>query len=229
MMKLTLKLFTFLIFIFTSPKGYSDWSSTVSLTSDYLFNGVSQTRESPALQASLDWSDTSGIYMGVWGSNVDFADETNLELDLYAGYSFEVIKEVSLDIGIAHYSYHGASSSSGGDYSEAYFKFNHTNSNLKMWYAWDYFGTGAGHYIVMVDHTFSLPDKYSLYAEIDSSISLDEEKWVWEANDRSYIHGQLALLFSINKFDFSVSVHHTDLENYDDSAFVISISKLIEF
>ena len=39
----------------------ADFTSTVNLTSDYTFNGVSQTGNDPALQASLDYAGNSGF------------------------------------------------------------------------------------------------------------------------------------------------------------------------
>ena len=60
----------------------ADWASTVTVASDYMFNGVSQTGNDPALQASLDYAANQGIYLGAWTSNVDFGGETEQELDL---------------------------------------------------------------------------------------------------------------------------------------------------
>ncbi len=134
----------------------AEWSSTVTLASDYLFNGVSQTDEKPALQASLDWAGDSGWYAGAWASNVDFGDDTNLEVDLYAGFYQDINDNVGLDLGVAQYTYHGASYSDEGNYAEAYMLWAIGNTELNFWYAWDYFGTGAGHYIVMLNHTIPI-------------------------------------------------------------------------
>ena len=54
----------------------ADTSITVTGVSDYLFNGVSQTQEDPAIQACFDWAGDTGWYAGVWGSNVDFGEDT---------------------------------------------------------------------------------------------------------------------------------------------------------
>ena len=60
-------------------------SYNLGATSDYVFRGVSQTQEDPAIQGGIDA--TYGIgYAGVWASNVDFgADDPTAEIDLYAG------------------------------------------------------------------------------------------------------------------------------------------------
>ena len=63
-------------------------SSTWTLTSDYDWRGLTQTDEDPALQASIDWADESGWYIGAWASNVDFGPgDPSYEVDLYTGFS----------------------------------------------------------------------------------------------------------------------------------------------
>ncbi len=64
-------------------------SSTWTLTNDYDFRGTSQSAKDPAVQASIDWADESGWYVGAWASNVDFGDDVDIdyEVDLYTGFS----------------------------------------------------------------------------------------------------------------------------------------------
>ena len=92
-------------------------SGNVTLTSDYVWRGVSQTQNNGAIQGGFDVSDESGFYAGAWGSNVDFDNNASLELDLYAGYGTDLTEEVSLDVGIVKYTYPDAS---GGNFTEAY-------------------------------------------------------------------------------------------------------------
>ncbi len=44
---------------------------TAALTTDYIFRGVSNTDENPAVQASFD-AGYGIFYAGIWGSNTDF-------------------------------------------------------------------------------------------------------------------------------------------------------------
>ena len=90
----------------------ADTSITVTGVSDYLFNGVSQTQEDSAIQASFDWAGDTGWYAGVWGSNVDFGEDTNIEFDGYVGYYTALNDVLNLDVGIAQYTYHGGDESS---------------------------------------------------------------------------------------------------------------------
>jgi len=86
--------------------------ASAALTTDYVFRGISQTNQGPAVQASLDAS--YGIfYLGAWGSNVDFGagpfgqDIANIEIDYYAGITPEWLG-ISFDIGGIYYTYPGA-------------------------------------------------------------------------------------------------------------------------
>ena len=64
----------------------ADVSSTVTYTSNYLFNGITLTDHDPALQPSLDWSSGDGWYAGLWASNIKFSPGTDLEFDATVGY-----------------------------------------------------------------------------------------------------------------------------------------------
>ena len=218
-----------LLLVSFAPSTMAQWSSTLTLASDYLFNGVTQTDENPALQGSLDWAGESGWYAGAWGSNVDFGDDTNLEVDIYAGYYQDLSENMSLDIGIAQYTYHGAGYSSDGNYPEAYVKWGIGNTELNFWYSWDYFGSDAGHYIVMLNHTLELNEATSLLLGVDRSTSLDAEKYEWETDKRYYYHWQATLNYSYAGFDMSLGLHGTDLDTYGDTTLLLTVGRTFTF
>lgn len=92
-------------------------SANLSLTSNYVWRGMTQTKDSPAIQGGVDL-DYDGLYAGVWGSNVEFGDEKNsLEADLYAGYRWELFG-ISYDAGYLHYAYPNMSNEY--NFAEAY-------------------------------------------------------------------------------------------------------------
>jgi len=59
-------------------------------TTDYVLRGITQTAKRPAVQGGLDFDTGLGITMGTWVSSLDYGDDTNLELDLYAAYNFHL-------------------------------------------------------------------------------------------------------------------------------------------
>lgn len=212
-----------------SPTIQAEWSGTVTLASDYLFNGVSQTDEDPALQGSIDWAGESGWYAGTWASNVDFGDGTDIEWDFYAGYWQDLGNDMSLDLGIAQYTYHGTGASSDGNYAEVYATFALKATELKGWYAWDYFGTDAGHYILMVNHTLTINEQLSVLLGIDRSASTNEAKFVWEDNDKDYMHWQVTAQYAWQGFDFTLGVEGTDLDTYGDTRVLATVGRTFSF
>jgi uncharacterized protein (TIGR02001 family) len=93
-------------------------SANVSLTSNYIFRGISQTAGEAAIQGGLDYSHSSGFYLGTWGSNVSwltgFQNYTSgsMELDIYGGYR-NSIGPVSYDVGAIRYMYPGSKNGGG--------------------------------------------------------------------------------------------------------------------
>ncbi|MFV0509445.1 MAG: TorF family putative porin [Shewanella algae] len=213
----------------------AEWSSTVTLASDYSFNGVSQTDKGPALQASLDYSSESGWYLGSFASNVDFGDgdDTWLELDGYAGYFYQFNEHLSLDAGLAYYSYHGESFSDDYNYPEAYAKWGYQSpfgqSELNLWYSWDYFGTGAGHSIVMLAHSFELAPGHRLRLSFDRSTSDDTDKWQWQES-RGYQHYRIAYQTQYHGIDIELAGEDTSLDSDNaDARLVLSLSHRFTF
>src|SRR5690606_18126498 len=80
-------------------------SYNVALTSDYVFRGVSQSDESVALQAGVDYSKNI-FYAGAWASTVDFGagSDADYEVDFYAGVK-PTAGNFSFDFGVIYYAY----------------------------------------------------------------------------------------------------------------------------
>ncbi len=69
-----------------------------------------------ALSAGIDMT-AGSFYAGVWASNVDFGDDTDLEVDLYGGYRTEWAG-FAWDFGVVGYVYGNAPSGVNYDYVE---------------------------------------------------------------------------------------------------------------
>lgn len=93
--------------------GDGPFTANVGLVSDYAYRGWSQTDERPALQGGFDYAHDSGLYAGVWGSNVSWLSDASpnvsnsLELDLYGGYK-GTAGAIGYDVGLLQYYYPGS-------------------------------------------------------------------------------------------------------------------------
>jgi uncharacterized protein (TIGR02001 family) len=92
------------------PRGCTT-AGNVGLTTDYVFRGISQTFNDPAVQGGVDFT-CGRFYAGVWASNVDFGAISpgdavgNIEIDIYAGFKHG-LGPVTLDVGFIYYAYPG--------------------------------------------------------------------------------------------------------------------------
>lgn len=191
-----------------APVSASSLTSTFTVASDYLFDGVSQTQNDPALQASLDWSHDSGFFLGTWASNVDFApgDPANVEIDLYGGYTAEYDSGWGWIAGIYRYTYTGAPSSY--DYTEysAGLTFP-TTTTVQAWVT-DDDALGGEAWRLKAKHSFALPNDFSLdleatRTEYDGTL-LDD-----------YTHGQIGVSREFGAFKAYLGYSDTNLA--DDS------------
>lgn len=133
-------------------------TTTPAISNDYLFRGISQTRNNWAYQATLDVQHESGVYVGAFLSNAKFLaspwNDTRQELDLMAGYRF-ALGGINFDIGYIGYTYPGQDKAPGtqlNEYQEIAVKANYTIDPVKILAAYNYspnfFGrSGTGHYV----------------------------------------------------------------------------------
>ncbi len=176
-------------------------SANVALTTDYVWRGISQTDEDPAIQGGFDWEHSSGFSAGVWGSNVDFGDDASMELDLYAGFSKE-FNGVALSIGFIHYNYPDESDL---NFNEINFGIGYGPVSAMVSYT-DEFGEGAEEAIYYeLGADFDLPvgglalGLHAGYYDIDSS------------DGESYADVKIALSKEVQGFGFELAYTDTDL------------------
>lgn len=82
-------------------------SGQFDITSNYVFRGVSQTANLPAVQGGLTYTFPIGLYFNVWGSNVRFpGTDATIELDMVGGWGGTLFKEqLTYDVHLTRYNY----------------------------------------------------------------------------------------------------------------------------
>jgi uncharacterized protein (TIGR02001 family) len=79
------------------------YSFSATGTSDYVFRGISQSDNDPAIQGAVDVG-YGMFYAGVWASSIDFEADNNIEVDYYAGIT-PTWGPVTFDFGVIYYNY----------------------------------------------------------------------------------------------------------------------------
>jgi len=99
----------------------ADITGNIGVYSKYVLRGITNNAENDgvAVQGGLDWSHSSGVYLGYWGSNLDYGmtrssttTVTGFENDIYGGYGFKA-GPVDLSFGLIQYLYTQVADSDG--------------------------------------------------------------------------------------------------------------------
>jgi uncharacterized protein (TIGR02001 family) len=219
----------------TAPADKPEYTLTgnLAVVSDYRFRGISQSYRLPAVQAGIDYTHSSGFYLGNWNSSVSgnsYNNGASLETDLYGGYRFEPVKDVTADLGVLFYIYPGAKlnaapgvpSDKKYDNAEIYAGVTTGPFNAKISYAvTDYFGlkgeTAAYAYFsalpdrggskgtayMELNYTLDLGDKLTLGAHVGHTV-------VRHYSELSYTDAKLSLNKEWAGLNFGAAVVGTD-------------------
>ena len=190
----------------------SNFGGYVTLTSDYVFRGISQTNEGPAVQGGFDFQHEIGVFLGIWASNVEFPmDATrhnprDIELDFYIGYERSFARQWSATLSLVRYTY--PDTSVNYDYTEIvagvgyrdriFVNIAHTN---------DYFSLGS-------DATnYELAGRYPLGRGFEIGATLgafDIAEFVG-----TYLYWNAGVSKLLDRFTFDVRYHDTDSDAED--------------
>jgi uncharacterized protein (TIGR02001 family) len=202
----------------TAVQADTEISANVALTSDYKFRGVSQSNEDIAIQGGFDIAWDNGIYVGTWGSSVDF--DTNdvgfdgsLELDLYAGWAGDITDNVGVDVGYMYYGYPG-DDGDDGDYQEVYLKVNLWDGTLGAVYSDDYYGGTGSFYYLSGDYSFGLGENFSLDLHLGYN-DLDKDGGFLGTDTDSYVDYSVGVTTSWLAVDWTLAYVGTDLDEED--------------
>lgn len=184
------------------------FSANVALTTDYVFRGISQSDEGPAVQGGFDYAHDSGIYLGVWGSSIDLP-QAETEIDFYGGIN-GAIDKFTWDVGGIYYYYPG--DNSDYDFWEAAlsigYDFDLFAISLGLNYSPEFFADSgkAFYYAAYLD--IPLPHDFSLSGHvgrqtIDNRIAFGSP---------SYTDWAVGLGYTLEGFDLGLTYSDTSLD-----------------
>jgi uncharacterized protein (TIGR02001 family) len=178
----------------------------LGVTSDYVFRGYTQTNEEAAIFGGVDVT-VGGFYAGAWASNVDFGDDTDVEVDLYGGYRTEV-SGFAVDVGVVGYLY--TSQPAGADYDYAEFKAATSRAigpvtlGAALYWSPDFFGADEEATYVEGNAAFSPAAQWTVSGAIGhQSLDVNADYTTWNAG--------VAYAFTDNVV-IDVRYHDTDVD-----------------
>ena len=210
------------------------FSGNVALTTEYLYRGISQTDDAPALQGGLNYevklAAPVSVYAGVWGSNVDFSatesasatptDGASVELDWVGGLRGAIGSTgLSWDIGFIYYTYPGADSDFNYDFWEAQgaigYDFGPAAMTASLNYSPDFFGASGRAWYPKLAVKAPIPGVEGLSLAGYVAEQFVEKKTVYGI-DKNYLEWNLSLTYNVaGWFDASVTYWDTNLSPGD--------------
>lgn len=196
-----------------------DFSATLTIGSDYLYRGISQTDNNPTVQGSFDYAyafdPTFGAYLGVWASNLDFNDgnEAAIETDVYAGLK-GTVSGISWQFGGIGYLYPGARSGLNYDFFEIAGKvgydFGFAEASVGLNYSPDFFAASGDAYWLYGDVKVPIP-----FLPLDAAlVGHLGHQWI-QRNDRfgtpDYLEWSAGVTATVEGFVLTLSYVDTDL------------------
>ncbi len=181
-------------------------SYNVGVTSDYVFRGISQSRNRAAFSGGLDYSHTStGLYAGTWVSTISWVNDATAsttanvpyEQDFYAGIKGDIGAGFSYDAGAIYYYYphHKLGTAPNANTTEVYGKVAYGPVYFKVNYATgDAFWTSnkAGSYYLDLGADIPVMDGLTLNAHAGRFV-FKNDTVVSAASDYNYSDWKIGL------------------------------------
>lgn len=155
----------------TGAASAAGFSVTPTIATDYDFRGVSQTNPDqdgidPAFQLGVNYGFENGVYLGLWGSNVDYGPgDPSVEIDYTLGYAGgDPVDSFGYDFGVTYYTYLSAGA---GNTAEIYAGLSKGWFSGKLWFSDDYASTDNSTFYLEGNAAIPLPvEGLSLLAHV---------------------------------------------------------------
>lgn len=190
--------------------GGLDISATATAVSDYRFRGVSESGRDPAIQGSFDVS-YHGFYVGAWTSSIARTADTNVELDLYAGYAGSA-GPIEYEVGAIAYLYPGGDGT--GNIYEGTAKLSYTlgpaTAKLSLNYAPDQENLDGDNFYISGELRAGIPTTpLTVFAQFGRERgSFYGRKWDW------------SLGLEVTRGPFTASLAYVDTNLDSDTSFL---------
>ncbi len=91
-----------ILFTLISTNANAEVIGTLNASTNYIWRGVSQTTDNPAISGSIEYRTKHNSYLGLWTSNTKYGGRHGQEINAYLGHKFD-FDQVTVDIALRHY------------------------------------------------------------------------------------------------------------------------------
>lgn len=234
----------FLIFLgltVMSFSAYAEFSSTVTISSNYIWRGQSfslggdgeAASGKPVLQGTIDYAHSSGFGVGIFTGNSDSTDfsgggatvVSDTETDININYSYEFNDKVSAGVYAFWYNYIKNPSNNCMEYI-AYLSYDY----LKLEYSFmpSFFGVESSSHYYKLSFRKNIDEKFGFLAHAGRTSFEDKDLIGYQ----DYLDYRAGFFFEAKPMTVEIAYTDTDRKDLDDKKFndrAVTIGALVEF
>jgi len=202
---------------------FANLTENISVSSDYVWRGVTQTNHTAAVSGGVDYNFDFGLGLGTWISNTD--SNTKAEQDIYTNYTYVINDNISIGTGLMYYHYLQKGSL---DTSEFSLKLSLFKNDLSVNYTDNYFGTKTSSIYYNVLRKIALCSKNNINALISLGYTTFDNQQ--KANIKDYLDYKIGLERVIESYNLGFYYSDTNRKDassieLNDQAYFVSLSK----
>ncbi len=196
------------IIILLSSNAAAEFNGYATLTTDYVFRGVTYSDGNPAAQLGAEYSSNNGIFAGTWISSMDIDNgpghQRDVEINYYLGFGRQLGETWSAAVTAIAYTYPGSGNAVDYDYEEITLMLNYDDIVwLEYAYAPDLYGTDRDAQNIEVYAEWPLPWALTVGAGVG---------WydLSELTNTDYSYWQAGMSRHVGIVEFDLRFHDTN-------------------
>lgn len=226
LMLLNPRRFSFLsaaVLLFTSLSSQAEITASIGATTEYVRDGISETRGQPALQGGVTWLSNTGLYAGIWSSGVERKeDHATYEHDAFAGYYLPLTDRIAADLSVTRYTWAGDTDIRDQSYTEGAVRLLINDALTFGWrQSGDHLGSGFDMRHLELGYTWQFSDfSLELFTAQHRWLEVDDDDFNFDEDTQrdSYWQFRVALDRSYGPWDIRIALNRTNLSaDYDAS------------
>lgn len=205
----------------------ADFQANVGVGSEYLKDGIGQSRSQPVLQSGLTYHNQLGLYGGLWASTIDHGDNSaNAEWSGFGGFYFPISERFAVDLGMTYYDYLGDRKASEKAYDEGFLRLLINDAwTFGIRQSEDYLGAGEPKRALESAYTLQTESfAFEFYLAQQRYLKVTDTVNFGGVGNDDYWHFRFAVGRSYDNWDYRVKLERTTLNSRFDAGTNITFS-----
>jgi len=212
----------------------AELTADVGIATEYLRDGISETRGEYAAQGGLTYIHDSGLYANAWASELKHSDDAaHSEWDFSAGASRYLTDTLGVDVGLTRYTQHGDYEVKDKAYTEYFTRFFYNSEWVFGWrHSKAYLDSDFAKRSLELSYTLhSGTFDFEFYTAQHRYLKTDDDFNFGSENRDNYWHFRIGANRTYNQYDYRLTLERTNLpgDDYDaGTTFMFSIHRYFD-